>query len=393
MSAPVAATTTQTPARRTRSFEGFDGLRAVASLMIVLHHTGFVSGATFHTHWGWYLTRMDAGVPIFFVISAFLLTRPFVAAIMDGRPLGDRRRFWRRRAIRIFPAYIVATLIILVGHGIEVRGPTGLLFSLTLTHIYHPGRFISGITQSWSLATEISFYAVLPLWAAWMARRLAGRDRNGIAGALLASIAVAFVGSFAFRLAADAALPLRWFTITRYWLPALADLFAWGMALAVVSVWAEHHPLIAEWARSVARHWAVCWVSAGVLFWFVSTQLGLERGLVVSSLGREIFRQTIYGLIGMLLVAPLALRTNERTPLVRVLAWRPIAFVGLVSYGVYLWHQYVLKLVGDAMGWELFSDHFWGLLVPTVAGSTLIGWISYRFLERPLLDARFARSR
>jgi peptidoglycan/LPS O-acetylase OafA/YrhL len=375
-----AFTTAPTP----HSLAGFDGLRAIAALLIICHHTGFVSGTTFHTRWGYYFTRMDIGVPVFFAISAFLLTRPFAAALLDNQPLPDRHRFWVRRLARIFPAYIVATIIILIGHGINVRGASGLFFSLSLTHIYHPGRFISGITQSWSLATELSFYLLLPLWAMFMRRRLAGRGVNRGALVLLGSIAVLFVSSFIFRLGFHAVLPNRWFLITRYWLPSLIDLFAPGMALAVISVWAQRRSFVAD-ATQIGQHALACWAAALVVFWFVSTQLGLEKGLVVSSFSREMFRQTLYAVVGLLLVAPVALRGRRPSRILSVLDLPPIAGFGVVSYGVYLWHQYVLREVGSFMGWPLFSDHFWGLLLPTVAISALVGWVSWRVVERPAL--------
>ena len=366
------------------SLAGFDGLRAIAALLIICHHTGFVSGTTFRSRWGYYFTRMDIGVPVFFAISAFLLTRPFAAALLDDQPLPDRKRFWVRRLVRIYPAYIVATIVILIGHGIDVRGASGLFFSLSLTHIYHPGRFISGITQSWSLATELSFYLLLPLWAMFMRRWLAGRGVNRRALVLLGSIAVLFASSFVFRLGFHTVLPTRWFQITRYWLPSLIDLFAPGMALAVLSVWAQRRSFVAD-ATQVGRHAVACWAAALVLFWFVSTQLGLERGLVVSSFSREMFRQTIYAVVGLLLVAPVALRGRHPSRVLDVLDLPPIAGFGVVSYGVYLWHQYVLREIGSVMGWPLFSGHFWELLLPTVAISALIGWVSWRVIERPAL--------
>ena len=84
------------PATQPR-YAGFDGLRAIAATLIVLHHVGFTSGATYDQWFGPYLGRMDIGVPIFFVISGFLLYRPFVSALFDGRPAPPVVRAAHRR--------------------------------------------------------------------------------------------------------------------------------------------------------------------------------------------------------------------------------------------------------------------------------------------------------
>src|SRR3954453_12017970 len=82
-----------------------DGLRATAAFLVFLHHVGFLSGATFNTRAGGVLARFgDIGVAVFFSLSGFLLGRPYVAAILDERPLPDMRAFYRRRLLRIVPA-------------------------------------------------------------------------------------------------------------------------------------------------------------------------------------------------------------------------------------------------------------------------------------------------
>src|SRR5262249_13194281 len=111
------------------------------------------------------VARFDAGVGVFFVLSGFLLFRPFLAAAARGE---TRRRFgaylWHR-AVRILPAYWVMIVVVLltlpdnddVGRGTWVR-------LLTLSDIYvHGGGLTDGVTQTWSLATEVVFYLLLPL--------------------------------------------------------------------------------------------------------------------------------------------------------------------------------------------------------------------------------------
>ena len=148
-------------------------LRAIAATLIVAHHAGFASGDTFRYGWGAYVGRMDIGVPIFFGLSGFLLFRPYVSAQFAGtQPIGNAD-FWTRRVLRIFPAYWATLFLQVILGGIVVHSLFGLLVYMSLTQIYFMRYVIGAITQSWSLATEMSFYVFLPFWARWM-RRLAG---------------------------------------------------------------------------------------------------------------------------------------------------------------------------------------------------------------------------
>src|SRR4051794_18553736 len=87
---------------------GGDGLRAVAAVIVFFTHIGFLTGATFNSWAGPLFARFDVGVSIFFALSGFLLSRPYLMAILDDEPLPDRKSFYERRFRRIFPAYWVA---------------------------------------------------------------------------------------------------------------------------------------------------------------------------------------------------------------------------------------------------------------------------------------------
>src|SRR5688572_2383260 len=80
----------------------------MAALIVFFHHVGFLTGATFNSAGGPLLARFDVGVSIFFALSGFLLSRPFLTAILDGTPLPGRDAFYARRIRRIVPAYWVA---------------------------------------------------------------------------------------------------------------------------------------------------------------------------------------------------------------------------------------------------------------------------------------------
>src|SRR5687767_2058855 len=86
-------------------FPLFDGLRAIAALSILLFHAGnHAYQADPQVDWlGYVVARLNVGVPIFFVISGFLLYRPFAAARMQGSRMPRIRDYARRRVLRIVP--------------------------------------------------------------------------------------------------------------------------------------------------------------------------------------------------------------------------------------------------------------------------------------------------
>ena len=87
----------------TKWFDGLDGLRALAAALIVVHHAGFSSGLTFRNDFlGQFFSRMDIGVSIFFVLSGFLLYRPYVEKQFDEKTVDDTKSFWLKRLVRIY---------------------------------------------------------------------------------------------------------------------------------------------------------------------------------------------------------------------------------------------------------------------------------------------------
>ena len=105
---------------RTRvRFPLVDALRAIAALLIVGYHVAFVSGGLGPDGTGPWLSGLNVGVPLFFVISGFLLYRPWVAARLAATAPPSTRVYALRRALRILPAYWVALVLIVLLLGRE----------------------------------------------------------------------------------------------------------------------------------------------------------------------------------------------------------------------------------------------------------------------------------
>src|SRR4051812_10157309 len=163
-------------ARATR-FPHFDSLRAIAAMSVAITHMAAYSAMeTGHTLVGPYVARLDCGVTIFFLISGFLLYRPFVRARMSGDPQMDTKAYAWRRFLRIAPAYWVALTLAVIILGLPgVFTATGIPEYYGLLQVYQPGTVVGGLSQAWSVSVELSFYALLPIWA-WLMRRSSARD-------------------------------------------------------------------------------------------------------------------------------------------------------------------------------------------------------------------------
>src|SRR5689334_9066500 len=155
--------------------DSLTGIRAVAALLVVLTHAAYTTGRYGQGYVGLMFSRMEIGVPIFFVLSGFLLFSPWVTASATGSDAPSVKRYAWHRVRRIMPAYVVTVLAAYLVYHFRAAGPNpghtweGLARNLTLTQIYTDHYWITflhqGLTQMWSLAVEAAFYVALPLLA------------------------------------------------------------------------------------------------------------------------------------------------------------------------------------------------------------------------------------
>jgi peptidoglycan/LPS O-acetylase OafA/YrhL len=370
------------------AFPCVDGLRAIAALAVVLTHAAFASGATGRMSAGAVFARLESGVAVFFAISGFLLYRPFAAAHFAGTDTVRPWPFWRRRAMRIFPAYWVAlTFVPLVVGKRLVHGPGDVVVYYGLLQVYDAGRVLGALPQAWTLCTELAFYAFLPLYALVLAR--GGREPERQLRREVLGLVILYFGSVAFRLALVLA---GWENPYFTWLPAWLDVFALGMALGVASAWNGLRGTSQRGlAEAVGRHPAVCWLVAGVALLAVSA-IGLPRDLAPIPGPQRMLGQLLYGILAVGLLAPAVFGSPDQGWVRRLLRTRVLMLLGLVSYGIYLWH---LAFVDRAVTWTggrpLAAD-LAPVLVVALAATIAVAAASYVIIEQPVVGSG-ARSR
>ena len=366
-----------------RLFPACDGLRAMAAGSVFLFHAADLTGVVTTSAAGAYLFQLDVGVDVFFVLSGFLLYRPFVRAHLEGGPAPTISRFYKRRVLRIFPAYwLVLMAVLYVFH--QAAAPTthdGLVY-FSLTQIYSKRLALGGLVPAWSLCTEISFYAVLPLYA-WAVRRVA--HGRGKLRAELLGVALLYVASGLFR----ATMNHQGTSITTTWLPSYLDVFALGILLAVVTV-AVENGLAGRWWHLVPRDALVWWGSAGALFFAVSN-MGMPVGLTTVAADKYMLHHLLAGAIGALLVCPAVLHADAGGLIRDVLSSRPLRALGLVSYGVFLWHLPLLTQVAKWTSAHQSTGAFWPVLLGGAVLTLASAWVTYVLIERPLMQSRAGR--
>jgi peptidoglycan/LPS O-acetylase OafA/YrhL len=397
------------PASQRARFDGFDGLRALAALSVLMLHVSWASGFTLRSSLGEYTARLDIGVSVFFLISGFLLYRPFAMTHLSGGAAPSWKRFWGRRALRILPAYwlaltVLAYLLHLVSMG---AGFGGVISHYGLLQIYWPTQSFDGIPQAWSLATEVSFYLFLPFYALALSRR--GRPAKRQLHLEIAGIILLVAMSNAFRWWA---LNIPWI-VSRHgqyvavcapncatdptlaslmvtWLPSYLDLFGLGMLLAVLSAWCSARNHEPEWLSSRAVPF-LSWGLAAATY-VVVAHLPISRSpLYLVSPPLNLLRQALYGVFAFCLLLPAVFGRGQPSPVRRFLSSRVMTGVGVVSYGIYLWHLNLADALVRWLGYKPQAAPFPILAVTVIALSTAVAAASYLVVERPLL--RLGRGR
>ncbi|KUI02025.1 acyltransferase [Mycolicibacterium acapulense] len=357
---------------RVERVSSLTGIRAVAALLVMLTHAAYTTGKYPQGYVGLVYSRAEIGVPIFFVLSGFLLFSPWVKASAEGRPGPSVRRYAWRRVLRIMPAYVVTVLAAYLVYHFRTAGPNpghtweGLLRNLTLTQIYTDSYLYSflhqGLTQMWSLAVEVAFYAVLPLLA-WLLLVVLCR-RRWRPGVLIG-------GLVALALITPAWLILVHTTDflpdgARLWLPSYLVWFIGGMLLSALQ------PL------GVRAYGLACIPLAVACYFIASTPIAGEPTTSPTELREALVKVFFYTVIATLAVAPLAL--GDRGVYARLLSSRPMVFLGEISYEIFLIHLILMELaMVEVLHYPIYTGSIVILFLVTFVMTVPLAWLLHRF--------------
>jgi peptidoglycan/LPS O-acetylase OafA/YrhL len=343
-----------------------DTWRAIACLMVFFFHTGT------NLSFGKWVIYGFCGVHLFFILSGYLIFKPFLNAIIEKKALPSIPQFYFRRFVRIYPAYLAALLVYIVARwstGLHPPSLNNITHHLFLVFNYSdPSNFFSIGVVFWSLAIEVQFYLLMP----WIARM-----RSAL-GMILLFILVGPISRW---------IEFNYFSSTVLGTDELVrfrsvfsflDLFGYGMLIA----WIEKTVPQFSSLKKTKLNWTISLIGfAGVLLanqwcdqvkpghWLdVNDSFFIVGFPIILSLG-----------IGLIFVALL----NRPMSNFKFLPW-----VGQISYSLYLWHVAVQLVIFRLvhLSWienPYLQNFTYGLisLVPTL----ILSAISFKLIEKPSL--------
>lgn len=352
------------------------GIRAVAAILVVGTHAAYTTGKYTHGYWGLVEARMEIGVPIFFVLSGFLLFRPWVKAVVIDRPSPSVSRYVRHRIRRIMPAYVIVVLFAYVLYHFREAGPNpghswyGLFRNLTLTQIYcdgYLGKYLhQGLTQMWSLAVEASFYVLLPFLAYFLLVVISRRRWRPhlVVGTLLTLALIS--PTWLALVHID-----HWFPDgARLWLPTYLAWFLGGMLLTVLQ------------AMGVRCYAFVAIPLAIISYFIVATPIGGAPTTSPASAWEAVVKTVFYTVIATLAVAPIAL--GDRGLYSRLLASRPMVWLGEISYEIFLIHLVTMEFTMDyVVRAHVYTGSMLYLFAATLVLTIPPAWLLHRLTKVP----------
>lgn len=349
-----------------------DGLRGLGAVLVVAYHWNPT-----YIFWSWCF------VPMFFVLSGFLISRIMLDDLKAGR--FSLSHFYMRRILRIWPVYYAALISVLAYH-VLTRGNDFLqgpyindwivsLFYLQFTPLYFTNignpyaifDFLPGMLPIWTLAVEEQFYLLLPLALPFLAPRLGLRKL----GWLCAGVALIGPATRAYGFAPTL-------------LMTQLDGLALGVLLAVITTAGLRQE------DTSRRRWTIIAYAAAVIISLVAVTPYLIEGYRDTPGPQELFGDPLlwteaavffFGAIGLIVMFP----GNRVSAFLRT---RPLVYAGSVSYALYVFHMPLLSFIKPRIFKWCGPDYEWLATLLTVLVIWALVHASRQFLERPVLKLK-----
>ena len=392
--APAAATDRR-PDVGIRTLIGGDGIRGVGMLLVFFTHLFLLADPAPNSNmraYGWaapILGHIDLGLAAFFVLSGYLIARPFARAYVARTrrpPLGD---YVRNRVLRVVPAFYVFTVIALLVFGLDGTLDSGshntsawwqVLGQLLFVQGQTGGPAVVPVGPAWSIGAEVGFYILIPL-SAFVAYRVGDRIASMQRRAAVAIAAIAVLTFLSIASRAVHKFDFAWLTSP----PAIMYVFMPGVAVAILE------PLIAPRLRGKAKlatriAWASFAAAALAAVVYAATDYDPRQTPIHHALGQRALIAAMC--TGALIFGMVVLQLGtDRAP--RLFGNRLMLWMGARSYSFYLAHIMVLSAIlyvlgdGDSIAARVVILTAVGLPV-----TTAIAALSYRYVERPFLERK-----
>lgn len=325
------------------------GLRALAVVPIVFLHAGFQA-----------LPGGFLGVDVFFVISGFLITRIITTEIV--RDEFTFSEFYKRRAIRIFPAFVVMLVVTLVAGQLLMIDPIFDMNSLSAsasavfasnfyfwrnTDYFSPAAHIFMYLHTWSLSIEEQFYLFYPIALMMISRVF----KHSMGTVIILGVAGSFVTSLIF------------YNHAAGWAFFLLPSRAWQLGLGAAVALAQFPTIATARGRNIVASFGFLMICASFVLIDQNWQIPAPWSLPAS------------------MGTALLLAYGEKGPTATILSLPPIAWIGAISYSLYLWHWPIIVLHHVAIG---PASDVWTKLA-LIGASGLVAAASYYVVEQRFL--------
>ncbi len=371
---PAASTEPQAEAgQRSSWIPALAGYRALAALAVFGFHIASIEPP--EGPWGeWTLPLGSAAVSLFFALSGFLIYRPFAWwAFGRGKPI-KAGPFILRRAVRILPLYWTVLTIHLFVFGRGGANSLGdYLTAYALIQNFRGSLVFIPPFVAWSLCIELWFSVSLPT-IAWILRRV-GHGRS-----LKQRL---FIQLFGFGWLAGLATVFRIWALSQergggqlLWFPGYLDWFSAGIILATLSTyWQIRVPPVT--IRRLAANPALT-AFLGLMSYWVITKIGVPGGFVPTTAFQTHSQFSLQAVMSFFLLAAAVLPNSNLGVAGRLLASRPLAWVGSLSYGIYLIHPVVID---EILARQEMARPVLALMALTL--TTTSAFLIHHLVERP----------
>ena len=379
---------------------GADGLRALACLLVVWHHTtqrfnpeksaAWIQGIHF------FGMRAEVGVSLFFVLSGCLLSLPFWYSFVNASPTPKLWFYAINRAARIIPAYwfnlLLCTLVALWVFDLNInwwRLISGLLF----INSYHYSSFFPAELNGplWSIGLEVSCYVLLPVLL-FLIIKNTQRISAAFAGIIGCIVVLQILNPWVINNFMTSNKSKGWaYGLTggaKQWLPywnigSFFTQFLCGSLAALIIIVLRARGTLKSLTFDLM---AVLFVTAAI--WLVAT--GLEPG-APNSLTQQPYMAPFFAI----LMAGVIVSASLSTQVYKLLDNKLFQWIAKISFSIYLWHMFLIVIIErkyfpkyvyygltDLSDWVIISSI-------VLIGSIILAATSWRFLESPIL--KYAR--